>query len=158
MLSSRGTRTKPYGSAHQVFQQRGSGILGLPRWHSGKESICNSEGPGLILESGKIPWRREWQPTPVFLPGEFQGWRNLAGSSPWGHKESDTTEWLTLSLSGIITLKFISASEEYMKQYTNLAHHHFYQSLVKLMNLRTTVVKFTRGWRVVYLQMAIMGT
>ena len=69
--------------------------------------------------------------------------RSLAGYSLWGHKESDTTEWLTLSLSGIITLKFIRASEECMKQYTNLAHHHFYQSLVKYMNLRTTVVKFS---------------
>ena len=34
---------------------------------------------------GKIPWRREWQPTPVFLPGEFHGWRSLAGYSPWDH-------------------------------------------------------------------------
>ena len=37
-------------------------------------------------------WRREWQPTPVFLPGEFHGQRNLAGYSLWGHKESDMTE------------------------------------------------------------------
>ena len=43
---------------------------------------------------GKIPWRREWQPTPVFLPGESLGQRSLAGYSPWGCKESDTTEWL----------------------------------------------------------------
>ena len=34
----------------------------------------------------------EWQPTPVFLPGEFHGQRSLAGYSPWGHKESDMTE------------------------------------------------------------------
>ena len=40
----------------------------------------------------KIPWRRECLPTPVFLPGEFHGQRTLAGYSPWGHKESDTTE------------------------------------------------------------------
>ena len=40
----------------------------------------------------KIPWRRKWLPTPVFLPGEFHGQRSLAGYSPWGHKESDTTE------------------------------------------------------------------
>ena len=33
---------------------------------------------------GKIPWRRGWVPTPVFLPGEFQGQRGLAGYSPWG--------------------------------------------------------------------------
>ena len=41
---------------------------------------------------GKIPWRRAWQPTPVFLPGKSHGQRSLAGYSPWGHKESDTTE------------------------------------------------------------------
>ena len=46
----------------------------------------------------KFPWKREWQPTPVFLPGEFQGQRSLEGYSPWGHKESDMTERLTLSL------------------------------------------------------------
>ena len=41
---------------------------------------------------GKIPWRREWLPTPVFLSGEFHGQRSLVGYSPCGHKESDTTE------------------------------------------------------------------
>ena len=54
---------------------------------------------------GKIPWRRAWQPTPVFLPGESHGQRSLEGYSQWGHKESDTTEWLTLSLSSISTKK-----------------------------------------------------
>ena len=47
---------------------------------------------------GKIPWRKEQLPTPVFLPEEFHGQRSLAGYSPWGCKESDTTEWLSLSL------------------------------------------------------------
>ena len=37
------------------------------------------------------PWRRKWQPTPVFLPGESQRQKSLAGYSPWGGKESDTT-------------------------------------------------------------------
>ena len=37
----------------------------------------------------KVPWRREWLPTPVFLPGEFHGQRSLAGYSPWGRRESD---------------------------------------------------------------------
>ena len=40
-------------------------------------------------------WRRKWQPTPVFLSGESHGQKSLAGYSPWGFKESDTTEWLT---------------------------------------------------------------
>ena len=39
----------------------------------------------------KIPWRRAWQPTPVFLPGESNGQRILVGYSPWGREESDTT-------------------------------------------------------------------
>ena len=41
---------------------------------------------------GKIPWRRTWQPTPVFLPGESHGQRSLVGYSPWGHQDSDMTE------------------------------------------------------------------
>ena len=45
---------------------------------------------GSIL--GKIPWRRAWQPTPVFLPGESHGQRSLVGYSSWRCKELDTTE------------------------------------------------------------------
>ena len=52
-----------------------------------------------ILRVRKIPWRRAWQPTPVFMPGEFHAQRRLAGLISWGHKESDMTEQLTLSLS-----------------------------------------------------------
>ena len=44
---------------------------------------------------GKIPWRRKWLPNPVFLPGKFHRQRSLAGYSPWGCKELDTTERLT---------------------------------------------------------------
>ena len=44
---------------------------------------------------GKIPWRREWLPTPVFLPGKFHGQRSLTAYSLWGCKESDTAEQLT---------------------------------------------------------------
>ena len=40
----------------------------------------------------EILWRKKWQPTPVFLPGESHGQRSLAGYSPWGHKESDMTK------------------------------------------------------------------
>ena len=42
-----------------------------------------------------MPWRRAWQPTPVFLPREFHGQRSLAGYSPLGPKESDTTDRLS---------------------------------------------------------------
>ena len=67
-------------------------------WLSGKESICQCMGLGLDPWVGKTPWRRKWQHTPLFLPGEFHGQRSLASYSPWGHKESDTTEQLTVSL------------------------------------------------------------
>ena len=50
--------------------------------------------PGFDPWVGKIPWRRKWQPTPVFLPGESHGRGSLVGYSPWGCKESDTTERL----------------------------------------------------------------
>ena len=55
-------------------------------WCSGKESVCQCRGSGFDPWVEKIPWRREWQPTPVFLPGEFRGQRSLVGYSPWGHK------------------------------------------------------------------------
>ena len=70
---------------------------GFPGGLVGKESACNpgdTEDPVSIPESGKIPCRRAWQPTPVFLPGESCGQRSLVGYSPWSHKESDTIEQL----------------------------------------------------------------
>ena len=68
--------------------------MGLPCWLRG-ESIClPCRTPGFNPWVGKIPWRRKWQPTPVFLPGESHGQRSLVGYSPQGHKELDTTEQL----------------------------------------------------------------
>ena len=68
----------------------------LPWSLNDKESACNAGDNPWI---GKILWRRTWQPTPVFLLGEFHGQSSLEGYSPRGHKESDTTEQVTLSLS-----------------------------------------------------------
>ena len=59
----------------------------------GSDSKCGR--PGFYLWVGKISWRRAWQPTPVFLPREFQGQRSLEGCSPQGHKQSDMTERLS---------------------------------------------------------------
>ena len=53
---------------------------------------------------GKIPWKMEWLPTSVFRPGESHGQRSLAAYSPWGHKQSDTTEQLSLSLFTPLTV------------------------------------------------------
>ena len=65
-------------------------LFGLP-WRL--RSICLQCGrPRFDPWVGKIPWRRKQQPTPVLLPGKSHGWRSLVGYSPWGCKESDTTE------------------------------------------------------------------
>ena len=50
--------------------------------------------PQLLCPIETLYWRRKWQPTPVLLPGKSHGRRSLVGYSPWGRKESDTTEWL----------------------------------------------------------------
>ena len=60
--------------------------MGLPWWLSGKESACQYKMPGFDSWVLKIPWRRKWQPTLVFLPGKSPGWRSLVGCSPWGCK------------------------------------------------------------------------
>ena len=65
---------------------------GLPSRLSSKESACQCRRRGFSPWAGKITRRRKWQPTPVFLPGKNHGWRSLAGSSPWGHRESETAE------------------------------------------------------------------
>ena len=64
----------------------------------------------------KIPWRREREPTPVFLPGEFHGHRNLASYSPRDHNELDKTEQLThthacYSKGNIVVLKFLTGAK-----------------------------------------------
>ena len=53
---------------------------------SGKESPCQCKGCRLNPSVRKVPWRRKWQPTPVFLPGKSHGQRNLVGYNPWGHQ------------------------------------------------------------------------
>ena len=66
----------------------------FPGGSDGKESACSAGDQGSITKTWvrKIPWNRQCQLTPVFLPGEFHGQQSLMGYSPWGRKESDTTE------------------------------------------------------------------
>ena len=62
----------------------------LPWWHSGRESSCQCRRHKRCRFDPwvrKIPQRRRWQPTPIFLTGESHGQRNLADYSPWGRKE-----------------------------------------------------------------------
>ena len=67
-------------------------LLGFPGSSAGQESAYKAGDLGSIPGLGRFPWRRERVPTPVFWPGEFHGLY-----SPWGHKELDTTQRLSLS-------------------------------------------------------------
>ena len=63
---------------------------GLAGGSGGKEFSYQYRRHRFSSTVGKTPWRRAWQPTPVFLPGESQGQRSLAGYSPWGRKQFET--------------------------------------------------------------------
>ena len=69
--------------------------MGFPGGSDGKEFCLQCWRPGFDPWVGKFPWRREWQPTPAFLPGEFHGRRSLVGYSPQDLKKLDMTEKLT---------------------------------------------------------------
>ena len=70
--------------------------MDFPGGSDGKEYACNARRLVFSPWVGKIPWRRAWQPTPVFLPGESP-WTEEPSRlhSPWGGKELDTTEQLS---------------------------------------------------------------
>ena len=77
----------------------------IPGGASGKEPACQCTRHnrwGFNPWVGKIPWRREWLPTPVFLPGEFHGQRSQAGYSPWDHKRVGH-DWSDLVLQALTT-------------------------------------------------------
>ena len=79
----------PYLLSLQMLQR------GFPGGTTGKEPVCQCRRPkrcGFNPWVGKIPWRRVWQPTPIFLPGESLWTECLVEYSPWDLKESDMTE------------------------------------------------------------------
>ena len=80
---------------NSAYLDKGRCVSGFPGGASGKEPACQCRRHKRHRFSpwvGKIPWRREWLPTPVFLPGESHGQRSLVGYGPQGCKELDTTE------------------------------------------------------------------
>ena len=67
-------------------------VIGLTWWCGGTEPASQCRRYGFHPWIGKIPWKRKWQPTPAFLPGESHGQRNLVGYSPWDCKKSEMTD------------------------------------------------------------------
>ena len=81
------------------------GVKGFPGGSDGQRFCQQCKRPEFDPWVGRIPWRREWQPTPVFLPGEFHGHRSLVGYSPWGHK--DWHDWVTFTHSNNLLISEI---------------------------------------------------
>ena len=120
----------PQLSLHWFFSPV-SRIVSVPGGSNGEESACNTRTaahkslqscptlcdpidgspPGSPVRGfnhwlRKIAWIREWLPTPLFLPGDFHGWRNFAGNSPWIH--SVRHDWVTFTFTLVFTLVFTS--------------------------------------------------
>ena len=83
----------PYQHEDTVFIH--SYVSGPPQWLSGKELPCQFRRCRFDPWVGKVPWRRKWQPTPVFLPGKSYGQRSPAGYSLWGRTEHTHTHSYT---------------------------------------------------------------
>ena len=79
-----------------VKSTKGYQIKDFQGGSSDKEPTCQCRRCSFDPWVRKIPWRREWQPTPVSLPGESHGEWSLVDYSPWVHKEWPTTEWLKI--------------------------------------------------------------
>ena len=85
-------------------------LIQTSRWLSGKEAACRCRRRrkgGFNPSVRKIPLSGKWQPTPVFLPGQFHGQSSLVGYSPWGHKESDMTVTQQQQLPTMITDSYV---------------------------------------------------
>ena len=96
----------PAGSCSQDSREESflgpfQGLVGFPGSSDGNVSTCNAGDLGLIPGSGRFPWRRKWQPTPVPLPRKFHGWRSLVGCSPWGREKSDLADQLHFDFSRV---------------------------------------------------------
>ena len=91
-------------------------------------------------------WRREWQTTPVFLPGEFHGQRSLVGYSPLGPKESDITKWLTLPFSQLFYLCNLWESQFFSYFHFNYLPSYYTQHQILVDILRVLPVMYVRSY------------
>ena len=93
----------------------------LPWWLSSKQSACQHRRCGFHPWGGEDPWRRKWQPTPVFLPRKSHGQRSLVDFSPWGckrightHKKKNWTRLSDSKTRGFLHLRAYGATTEFV--------------------------------------------
>ena len=91
-----------------------------------KEVTCQCRSLGFDPWIGNIPWRRKWQPSPVFLPGKPHGQRSLAGYSPWGPKELDMNEQLSTHTHLLALTVSLSSCFLYLQLYLALLWSHMH--------------------------------
>ena len=107
--------------------------------------------PGFDPWVGKIPWRREWQHTPVSLPGKSHGQRSLVGCSPWGRKESDMTEQLThIHLSSIylsIPISYLSSISIYCLSFISILYLLIYHLCITYLSTYHLAIYLHTYWK-----------
>ena len=101
------------GSDTTMYLKEIKPFLGFPGGSEVKGPACTAGDLGSIPGLERFPWRREWQPTPVLLPGESHGQRSLVGYSPRGRKESDTTERLHFHFQTFSRFSFLRYNVSY---------------------------------------------
>ena len=104
-----------YFTRHVSVQEVTSNLLSTywalhTQWLNGKESICQCRRRRCDSWVEMIPWRRKWQPTLIYLLGEFHGQKSLVGYSPWSHKELERTERLNNRLWNFHTFTLLLAA------------------------------------------------
>ena len=104
------------------FETKVKYVMGLPWWLSSTESACKCRRCRFNPWVRKIPWRRRWQPTVVFLPGKSHGQRSRAGYSPWGCKKLDTTTKAryTDSFVSFLTSIFVTIAKYFIGIFVHL--------------------------------------
>ena len=110
-------------------------------------SSIGKDRPVLSPRVGKIPWRRKWQPTPVFQPGKFRGQRNLPGYSPWGCKELNKTEHRCTSVCDCLKNAHFSLTMSNLKRkFRRQVHLQWHKQIKVLRN------KLNKGGRDLYIK------
>ena len=132
-------------SSQFCLEYLSTSVPGLSRWCCGKEYACSAEDArdvALIPGSGKIPWRRKWQPTPVFLTGKCYGQRSLADFSPWITK-SDTTERTHTHTSFLSSVHLLGCVQLFATPWTATCQASLFiinsQSLLELMSMESVM-------------------
>ena len=125
-------------------------VMRLPRWCSGKESACQCRRLEFDSWVRKIPWNKKWQPTPGFLLGKLHGQRSLEGCSPWGCRESDMTDQLSMHRTHVYIIcvylmyKYIFRSNIW----SNIESHYFAPSFPRWIVSESRGQPDVQGWSV----------